>query len=117
MPLPRALRVLAAIVGACALGSVAHAAPSPQISFPVNENQRATLAHITRSEANARNDRGRVGDAMPLAGMQLLLHRPDKEQAALDRVSKDLHDPKSPAYHKWLTATQFAARFGVSGSD
>jgi len=119
MPHPRNLRAFAAVLGACALASVsaAHAVPAAQITSNVVESSRASLAHIVRPEANAKNDRGRVSDDLLLADMRLLLHRPAAEQAALDRLSKDLHDPKSPLYHKWLSAKTFAAKFGVAKSD
>ena len=119
MPHPRASRVLAAVLGAGALASLSsvHASPAPQIVSPVVESSRTPLAHIVRSEANARNDRGRVGDDLFLPGMQLLLHRPADEQAALDKLSRDLHDPNSPRYHKWLSAKDFARRYGVAESD
>jgi subtilase family serine protease len=117
MPYPRASRVLAAVIGAAALAPLAVCAAVPQITQPTIESQRAVLAHITRAEANARNDRGRVADTMRLEGLQLLLHRPAKEQAALNKFSRDVHDPHSPHYHKWLTAKEFADRYGVAKSD
>ncbi|HWA90490.1 MAG TPA: S53 family peptidase [Rhizomicrobium sp.] len=117
MPHPRTTRVLAAVLGACALSPLAAFASLPQIGAPADDSQRVVLAHITRAEANAQNDRGRVPDTMRLDGLQLLLHRGAKEQAALDRLSRDLHDPHSPRYRKWLTAKQFADRYGVAKSD
>jgi subtilase family serine protease len=117
MPQPRTARVLAAILGACALAPLAASASVPQINSAPNDSQLAPLAHITRAEANVRNDRGRVPDTMQLSGLRLLLHRGAKEQAALDGLSRDLHDPHSRRYHKWLSARQFADRYGVAGSD
>jgi subtilase family serine protease len=117
MPYPRLSRALAAVLGACALAATAHAAPQKQINSPIVESERAPLAHIVRPEANAANDRGRVADDLKLDRLELLLHRPAAEQAALDKLSRDLHDPKSPAYRKWLTAGQFAERFAVADSD
>jgi subtilase family serine protease len=117
MPHPRISRALGAVFGVCALGTVVHAAPQPQINSSVVESERVPLAHIVRPEANAANDRGRVSDELKLGGLALLLHRPAGAQAALDKLGRDLHDPKSPAYHKWLTARQFAQRFAVADSD
>lgn len=117
MPHSRISRVLVAVAGACAFATVAKAAPGPQITSPLDENNRARLAHIVRPEANPKNDRGRVADAKVIPDMQLLLHRPDAEQRALDKLSKDLHDPASPHYKKWLSAKEFGRRFGVADSD
>ena len=119
MPYSHRLRALAAIFGGVALGAFgsAFAAPTPQITGSIVENNRVPLAHITRAEANPANDRGRLADDTHLSDLRLLLHRPAQAQAALDRLNIALHDPKSPSFHKWLTAKQFAQRYGVAQSD
>lgn len=119
MPHSHRLRSLAAIFGSAALSFIAqaHAATAPQITAAVVENNRAPLAHITRAEAKPTNDRGRIADNTHLSGLRLLLHRPADAQASLDRLSTALHDPKSPSFHKWLTAKQFAQRYGVANND
>jgi hypothetical protein len=76
-----------------------------------------TLRGNTRAEANARNDRGRVSDDMPLNHMMLLLHRSSEQEQALEQFIKDLHDPASPRFHQWITAEEFGKRYGVSSAD
>src|ERR1700749_3715704 len=101
MPYSHRLRALAAIFGGVALGAFgsAFAAPTPQITGSIVENNRVPLAHITRAEANPANDRGRLADDTHLSDLRLLLHRPAQAQAALDRLNIALHDPKSPSFH------------------
>jgi hypothetical protein len=96
----------------------AAAAPAqPMITAAVNDAIRATLAGNTRPEATAANDRGRVDDAMPLQHMQLQLRRPAAREEAVKALIEQLHDPKSPNFHHWLTATDFGAQFGPAASD
>jgi subtilase family serine protease len=83
----------------------------------VDENKLVTLAGNTRPEANAANDLGAVADSLTLNHMMLQLKRsPEQEQAARQFVA-DLHDSKSPNFHKWITAAEFGKNFGVAESD
>jgi subtilase family serine protease len=93
------------------------AAPQARILGPINEASRVTLAGNTRSEANAANDLGQVEDSLPMEHMQLLLSRTPAQQAALDAYTASLSDKKSPNYHKWLTAQQIGAQYGVAQAD
>ena len=96
----------------------AAAAPAqPMITAAVNEAIRAPLAGNTRPEATAANDRGRVDDAKPLEHMQLQLRRPADREQALQALIEQLHDPKSPNFHHWLTAAEFDAQFSPAASD
>ena len=83
----------------------------------INENKLRTLRGNTRPEATAANDRGRVADNMPMEHMLLQLQRhPDQEQAARQFIDS-LHDPSSPNFHKWMTASQFGQTYGLSPQD
>lgn len=87
------------------------------VTQPINNSQRITLMGNTRPEATRSNDRGAVSDNLALDHMQLLLQRPAEREQALNDLIGQQHDPKSPNYHKWLTAAEFGKRFGVSDSD
>jgi subtilase family serine protease len=95
----------------------AQALPASQISGRVDENLRATLVGNTRPEASAQYDRGAVADSTPISHAQILLHRSAAQEKALEQFLADVQNRKSPSYHKWLTAAQFGARYGVSDSD
>jgi uncharacterized repeat protein (TIGR01451 family) len=75
------------------------------------------LTGNTRPEANARYDRGRVADTLALEHMLLLLKRPAERQASLGRYLAQLHDRRSPNFHRWLNNAAFAQRFGVAGDE
>jgi len=83
----------------------------------VDENKLVTLAGNTRSEANAGNDLGAVADNFSLNHMMLQLKRsPEQEQAAA-QFADDLTNPKSPNFHKWITAAEYGKNFGLADSD
>src|SRR5271166_4299694 len=89
----------------------------PVIHDKVDENKLVTLKGNTRSEANAQNDLGPVADSLSMDHMLLQLKRsPEQEKAAAQLVA-DLHNPKSPNFHRWLTASDFGKNFGVAESD
>ena len=88
-----------------------------QITSAVVEAQSVRLPGNTRPEANARNDRGRVADSMPLEHMLLLLRRPAERELDLQRFIRQLHDRSSPLYHHWLGAAEFGQRFGLAPQD
>ena len=83
----------------------------------IDEGKVVMLRGNTRQEANAANDRGRVDDEFPLEHMWLLLRRPPEQEHALDQFIEQLQNPKSPNYHKWLTAAEFGQRYGVAEGD
>ncbi|HJZ95294.1 MAG TPA: protease pro-enzyme activation domain-containing protein, partial [Candidatus Solibacter sp.] len=49
--------------------------------------------------------------------MTLALQRTSEQRAALDHLLRELQDPASPNFHKWLTPDEFGGRFGVSNEN
>jgi subtilase family serine protease len=89
----------------------------PLILSPVDESQRVVLRGNTRPDAIPANDRGAVDNSFPLNGIELLLKRsPEHEQGAA-ALADELQRRGSPQFHKWLTADQYAAQFGVHPQD
>ena len=90
---------------------------TPLIHDRVDENKLVTLRGNTRSEATAENDLGEAADSLGLNHMMLQLKRsPEREQLAA-QFAADLYDPKSPKFHKWLTAAEFGKNFGLAEAD
>lgn len=87
------------------------------ITAPVTGAQRQTLRGNTRPEANPSNDRGRVPDALPLEHIQLLLRRPAEREMALRQYLEQLHDRRSPNFHRWLSAVQLGQQYGLAPQD
>jgi subtilase family serine protease len=87
------------------------------VTQSIDEDNLVKLVGNTRPEMTPANDRGAVSDDLLLEHMYLLLNRsPEQEQAAEELVDQ-LHNPKSPVYHQWLTAEEAAERFGPSEED
>jgi hypothetical protein len=101
-----------------ALAQTAGGRAQALITQSVNDGTLVGLAGNTRPEAkNAANDRGRVDDATPMPHLMLQLRRPAAQEQALAMLLDQLHDPKSPNYHRWLTANDIGAQFGPAASD
>ncbi len=47
----------------------------------------------------------------------LQLHRAPEQEQAIRQFVDDLHNPQSPNFHHWLTASQFGQQFGASQDD
>ncbi len=87
------------------------------ITQTVDENKLVTLGGNTRPEAKAKYDLGRVVDNFLMEHLLLLLKRSPEQERELEKLIEELHDPSSPALHRWLTAKEFGERFGVSQPD
>jgi subtilase family serine protease len=83
----------------------------------VDENELVTLKGNTRPEATAENDLGAVEDSLNMDHMLLQLKRSATQEQAAAQFVADLHNPKSPSFHKWLTASEFGKKYGVAESD
>jgi subtilase family serine protease len=83
----------------------------------VDETRLVTLAGNIRPEASAANDLGAVSGDLVLDHMILQLKRSAQQEAAVDRLIDDLHNPSSPDFHKWLTAASFGRNYGLADSD
>ncbi len=93
------------------------APPRTLITQVVSDAQRITLGGNTSPRANAANDRGPVANSMPMQHVWLQLKRPPEQQAALDAYAKEVSDPNSPYFHKWISAAQFGSQFGLNAAD
>ena len=83
----------------------------------VDDHKLVTLAGNTRPEATTENDLGMVGDDLTLDHMMLQLKRSPAQEQAVEQFIAQQQDPKSPNFHKWLSAAEFGKRFGSAESD
>jgi len=89
----------------------------PRITAPINETNLVRIPNNIVKAFNAANDRGAIADDFPLEHLQLQLQRSAAQEQAVEAFIDALHNPKSPEFHKWLSAQEFGARFGVAASD
>ena len=89
----------------------------PQITQPVNNQQRVVLKGNVRPMPRRARDLGAVDADTPASRMLLLLKRPAEEEAALQQFIAEAHTPGSASYHHWLTPAQLGSQFGPADSD
>ena len=89
----------------------------PRLTQPVDDHQLVSLKGTVHRLATPANDRGAVADGFALERMQVVLKRSAAQDAALQQLLQQMHQPGSPNYHKWLTPAQFGEQFGPSDAD
>jgi subtilase family serine protease len=77
---------------------------------------RTTLQGSTRPEMARAQDLGPVSGDMQMEHVLVLLRRSSAVEAAAAAYADAVHDPASPDFHHWLTASQIAQNFGADPS-
>jgi hypothetical protein len=88
-----------------------------RVGRQIDERLAVTLEGNVHPLARAEFDRGPAGADTRLERMMLVLKPSVSQQAELDAMVGAQHDPQSPFYHRWITPTEFGARFGVSAQE
>jgi subtilase family serine protease len=94
-------------------GSTINAA---RITQPIDENALVAAGSTLRLGPGS-IDEGAVADSMPMQHMYLQLKRGAAEEQALESLMRELTDPHSSQYHRWLTADELGERFGPARAD
>ena len=97
--------------------SLSQAQTSDRITTSLYSGSRVPLKGNVHSLAKPEFDLGRADSSRLIEGISLVFHPSTAQQRDLDNFLKQLGDPASPNYHKYLTPRQFGARFGLSKSD
>ena len=90
---------------------------SRMIKDTVSDEHRVALRGNTRREAAIANDRGALPANFRLDHMHLQLKRTPERERAVQQAIDELSTPGSPNYHKWMTAAEYGARFGLAQED
>ncbi|WP_201316272.1 protease pro-enzyme activation domain-containing protein, partial [Dyella sp. EPa41] len=69
------------------------------------------------TKAQLATDAGAMPSNSPMRNMTLVLKRSAEKQGRFDAYVKQLNNPSSPYFHKWLNAKQIGAMFGPAQSD
>jgi subtilase family serine protease len=77
--------------------------------------QSAVTRHVRDVTANGRAPM--VGRLPATQAMRIVLVLPHRNQTELDNFLKEVYDPSSPSYHKFLTVEEFSEKFGPSRED
>jgi hypothetical protein len=90
---------------------------SPRIVAPIDDSDLITLQGNVHPLATAANDQGSASGSLELGRAILVLKSSAAQQAALNKLTDDQQNSKSPSYHAWLTPEEYGARFGVAMED
>ena len=90
---------------------------SSRIVTNVDEANRVSLKGNTHPLALPKYDQGSVSDNLPMQHMLLVLKRSPEQEQVLDKLLEEQQNPKSPSYHKWLTAEELGKNYGPSSQD
>ncbi len=91
--------------------------PRDRLREVITESSMVTLSgNVHPALAQAMSELS-VDANFPMEHMILLLQPEASQQAALDQLVVQQHDPQSSQFHKFLTPEQYAGRFGVSQND
>jgi hypothetical protein len=108
--------VAAAFAGLLVALSLATAQPV-RITQPLDASKSTVLIGNRTFEAHPENDQGPLDILQRIGGMTLVLKSSASQAADLDQFLRQQRAPSSPNFHQWLTAEQYADRFGVSPED
>ncbi len=106
--------VVVCVVG---LSSFSQAQTSDRITTSLSSGSMVSLKGNVHGLAKPEFDMGRADSSRLIEGLSLVFHPSVSQQRDLDNFLKQLGDPSSPNYHKYLTPKQFGARFGLSQND
>lgn len=93
------------------------AAAVEQITTAVDNDKLVTIPGTVIAAASSKFDQGQVDSNLQLNHLTLLLKRSPEREARADAYVKQLTNPRSPYFHKWLTAQQIGDMFGPSKQD
>ena len=79
------------------------------------QSQHPWTRHVR--EATVNGESRQLGRLAATQSMRLVLVLPLRDQPALEELLRELYDPASPSYRKFLTVEQFTARFGPTPED
>jgi hypothetical protein len=99
----RAVAICLACLGFAASETAAYAQPA-RIALP---------GHIPRAIRQLLP----IGPLPPATTLPLAIDLPVRDTAGLDELLRQLYDPQSTNFHRFLTPDQFAARFGPTETD
>jgi len=105
------------IIGINLLGSPANAQIREQLSQAINDAGYLRIAHTKPLLATPANDAGRVESSRAMQRILLVLSPSPEQENQLKQLLDEQQNRKSPQYHHWLNADEFAAKFGVADAD
>jgi pseudomonalisin len=101
----------------CLFCDLGMAQPRPRITQRVDSTRTTLLNRTTHPAARIGRDVGRTQPDLAMDRVLLELQGSPEQEAALEQLIADQHDPTSPRYQRWLTPEQFGEMFGPTQQD
>jgi pseudomonalisin len=111
------LSTLATIATLCVSATSSRAQTVDLVVAPVDPAIRVVLRGEHPAWALPQNSQGKVPDDTSFGHMTLILKRSAPRQQAFEQFLKQVQDPASPNYRRWLTSVEIGKRFGASPDD
>jgi subtilase family serine protease len=92
-------------------------AASPRITATPSMIRNSYAPGQCSSPCYCGRDQGAAPGSLELGRAILVLKNSPSQQAALNKLTDDQQNSKSPSYHAWLTPAEYGARFGVASQD
>lgn len=113
----KSLRVLLCLFAVGVVGNSSFAVVPDRIVGDLNAGPKVPMTGNVHGLAKPENDLGRANGSRMIERISLNFRLSAVQQADLDQFLAELADRNSPSYHKYLTLTQYANRFGLSKND
>lgn len=96
--------------------------PTPRITTAlivtdIDDSIRTPLPASIHPLTRHAQDLGPIDPSEPTNRLLLLLKRSPSQEAALQQFIRSAHTPGDPAYHQWLTPSDFGHLYGPTDSD
>jgi subtilase family serine protease len=88
-----------------------------RIASGIEGTPSATIRGHLHPLAHPQYDRGKVAGLFAMSRVTMMFKPADSQQSELNALLQEQQNPASPNYHRWLTAQEFADRFGLSNDD
>jgi hypothetical protein len=98
-------------------GSPAHAQVRAKLSQAIDDAGYVRIERTKPLLATPANDAGRVESSRTMQRMLLALSPAAEQENQLKQLLDEQQNRKSPQYHHWLSANEYAAQFGVADAD
>ncbi len=110
--------VLSAVVLTINLwGAAANAQDEARLSQAIDDASYVRIEHTIPPLVAAAKEVGKVESNRVMQRVLLELSPTTEQETQLKQLLNDQQNRKSPNYHKWLRASDFAAQFGVADAD
>src|SRR5437879_12856982 len=91
--------------------------PQGRIPARIDDRQRVLLRGSVHPKAQPQLDEGPLDPSRNIGPVILGLRRSAGQQAEIEKLLAEQQDPSSTNYHNWLTADEYADRFGLALND